>query len=100
MVTKEAIEIVFNDLIERIEAFADELESVYQELAVKDYAMAKKIEHLQFSEPYGIGYVKSHTKRIANLCMEVAEENEQIENLNEYLELKNKLERIKRVLGD
>jgi len=100
MVTKESIEIVFNDLVERIDAFEETLESVYQQLVVKDSAMARKIEHLQFSEPYGIGYIKSRVKRIADLCMEVAEENEQIENLNEYLELKNKLERIKRVLGD
>lgn len=100
MVTKETIEIVFNDLVERIDAFEEILESVYQELSDKDYTMATKIELLQFSEPYGIGYIKGRVKRIANLCMEVAEENEQIENLNEYLELKNKLERIKRVLGD
>lgn len=100
MVTKETIEIIFNDLVERIDAFEETLESVYQELSNKDYTMARKIEHLQFSEPYGIGYIKSHLKRIANICMEVAEENEQIENLNEYLELKNKLERIKRVLGN
>lgn len=100
MVTKESIEIVFNDLVERIDAFEEKLESVYQELSNKDYTMARKIERLQFSKPYGIGYIKSNVKRIANLCMNVAEENEQIENLNEYLELKNKLERIKRVLGN
>ena len=99
-ITKEEIEYDFNDLVERIDAFEETLESVYQELVDKDYTMARKIEHLQFSDPYGMCYIKGHVKRIANLCMEVAEENEQIENLNEYLELKNKLERIKRVLGD
>lgn len=100
MVTKESIEIVVNDLVERIDAFEETLESVYQELSDKDYAMARKIEYLQFSEPFGIGFIKSRLKGMANLCMGVAEENEEIENLNEYLELKNKLERIKRVLGD
>lgn len=99
MVTKKDLQESINDLCERFNYIASELESLYHEMIssksseVREFA--RRVESIQFN-----GY--ANPSQFAAGCgfqdlFDIVEENESVKNLDKFLELEGSLRCIKKI---
>lgn len=99
MTTKEQLDEALKDIQDKFKHISEELESLYQD-AIKtgNRDFADRVERIQFSS-YANPFQYAEYPMELKVFYDIIEENESSKNLDEYRDVKAKLDAIERIVN-